>query len=104
MFYHAFAAVPEWAPPGEDHILYSEGILKDVHYDPKGVRYTATNNTGIEFLRLSYKPTAVTLNGKKLPLRKNLESEGYVLRDLGGGDFAMQIRRNKAGPVFATRN
>ena len=32
MFYHAFAAVPEWAPPGENHILYSEGVLKDVSY------------------------------------------------------------------------
>ena len=43
MFYHAFAAVPEWAPPHENHILYSEGILRDVSYAEKQVKYTATS-------------------------------------------------------------
>ena len=32
MFYHVFAAMPEWAPPGENHILYSEGVLKNIKY------------------------------------------------------------------------
>ena len=56
MFYHAFAAVPEWAPPREDHILYSEGILKDVQYAEKQVKYTAAADNGVEYLRLSFKP------------------------------------------------
>jgi hypothetical protein len=29
MFYQAFAAMPEWTPPREDHILYSYGVLAD---------------------------------------------------------------------------
>lgn len=32
MFYHAFAALPEWAPLREDHILYSYGVLTSVQY------------------------------------------------------------------------
>ncbi len=35
MFYQALAAVPEWAPSGENHILYSTDVLKDVEYGKK---------------------------------------------------------------------
>ena len=54
MFYHVFAAVPEWAPAKENHILYSETILKEISYEDKKVEYTATQKTGIEFLRLCF--------------------------------------------------
>ena len=63
MFYQAFAGVPEWAPPCEDHILYSEGILKNVQYAEKQVTYTVPAGNGIEYLRLSFKPERVTING-----------------------------------------
>jgi len=68
MFYHAMAAVPEWAPTGENHILYSEGILKKVSYQIKKVEYTPANKNGVEYLRLAFKPSAITINGTKIPL------------------------------------
>jgi len=37
MFYHAFAAMPEWAPPNQNHILYSAGVLRDVRYSDNQV-------------------------------------------------------------------
>ena len=46
MFYPAMAAIPEWAPPGENHILYSEGVLKNVVYSNKEINYTATAKEG----------------------------------------------------------
>jgi hypothetical protein len=96
MFYQVFAAVPEWAPPAENHILYSESILKNVSYATNQVRYTATNNIGPEYLRLAFKPTVITVNGSKLPLLTNLDKEGYTLKNLGNGDYAVTIR-HKAG-------
>lgn len=104
MFYHAFAAVPEWAPPGEDHILYSEGILKNVHYAARKVRYYATSPSGVEYLRLSFRPKSVTLDNVKLRQRSDLAREGYVLRDLGGGDYSMQIRHNTSGQMVISAN
>jgi hypothetical protein len=95
MFYHAFAAVPEWAPPHEDHILYSEGILRDVKYAEKMVRYTAEADTGIEYLRLSFKPDRITLNGKEIIAGDVLEPDIYLLRRLGKGDYALTVRHNK---------
>jgi hypothetical protein len=99
MFYHAFAAVPEWAPPGEDHILYSQGVLRNVSYAAGRVAYTPTDSDGIEYLRLSFLPSAVTVGGAALALRSDLSAEGYTVRALGGGDYAVNVRRLRSGIV-----
>jgi hypothetical protein len=99
MFYQVFAAMPEWAPPREDHILYSYGVLADVSYGAREVRYTARNAQGTEYLRLSYLPTEVTLNGTSLPRRPDLTADGWTSRDLGGGDYAVTIRHSHSGEV-----
>ena len=94
MFYHAFAGVPEWAPPREDHILYSEGILRNVQYAEKQVRYTASSGNGTEYLRLSFKPARVTINGKEIGIHDLLMPDSYLLRKLGNGDYAMTIKHS----------
>ncbi|MDZ7604663.1 MAG: hypothetical protein U5K79_03535 [Cyclobacteriaceae bacterium] len=99
MFYQAFAGVPEWAPSGENHILYSEGILKDVAYGNKKVLYTAVKTHDIEYLRLAFKPKIITLNGTALPLILKAEKEGYTLKSLENGDFAVKIHRNIGGRI-----
>ena len=99
MFYPAFAAIPEWAPPGEDHILYSEGVLKDVSYNAKNVQYTATDPAGSEYLRLNFRPATIQVNGAGLSLNSDPKKEGYALRGLGNGDFAVHITRTRSGRV-----
>jgi hypothetical protein len=100
MFYHVFAAVPEWAPTSENHILYSEGILKNVEYGNQKVVYTATKSNDTEYLRLTFKPSVITLNGNKIPLTKKLNKEGFTLRNLENGDFAVAIKRVSTGKVI----
>jgi hypothetical protein len=85
MFYPAFAGVPEWAPPGEDHLLYSRGVIKRVTYSPQRVEYEPAEAMGVEYLRLSFHPKRI--------------AAGYTLRDLGKGDYALTIRRTRAGKV-----
>jgi hypothetical protein len=99
MFYNAFSGVPEWAPPRENHILYSEGVLKDVNYQRGKIQYTPTDRAGTEYLRLAFQPTAITVNGVKLSLRPDLKSEGYTVKNLGNGDSALKIKRTKTGQV-----
>lgn len=99
MFYHAFSGVPEWAPPRENHILYSEGVLKQVSYLAGKVQYAVTDSAGTEYLRLAFLPTAISANGVKLSLRPDLKAEGYTVRNLGGGDYAVNIRRMRSGEV-----
>jgi hypothetical protein len=99
MFYQAFAGVPEWAPPHEDHILYSEGILTNVQYSDDMVKYTSTKEDGIEYLRLSFKPGRVAINGKEILLNKVLIPDAYLLKNLGQGDYALIIKHKKACDV-----
>jgi hypothetical protein len=100
MFYQAFAGVPEWAPSRENHILYSAAVLKDVSYAPNHVQYTATQGIGTDYLRLAFRPKRISLNGSELALTPSLNQEGYSLRDLGGGDYAVKIRRTTPGQVI----
>ena len=100
MFYHAFAAIPEWAPSHQDHILYSEGILKEVQYSEKQVKYYATAANGVEYLRLSFKPGAVAVSGKKLSSDVDLPQDTYLLRKLGKGDYALTVKHSKPGDVI----
>ena len=99
MFYHAFSGIPEWAPPGENHILYSRGVLKEVSYAAKMIQYTSTEKAGMESLRLGFRPTSITVKGVALSERSDLNTEGYTIRNLGNGDFAVNIRRVQVGKV-----
>jgi hypothetical protein len=100
MFYQAFAGVPEWAPLHEDHILYSEGILRGVQYAEKQLKYTAAAENGVEYLRLSFRPGRVTINGKEISASTVLMPDAYLLKKLGKGDYALTIKHSKACDVL----
>jgi hypothetical protein len=99
MFYQALAAVPEWGPPGENHILYSKNLLREVVYGKNKISYISTEPDGVEFLRLSFKPSVVKLNGKTISQASLPGKEVFIIKPLGDGDYAMTIRRFSAGPV-----
>lgn len=97
MFYHVFAAIPEWAPPAENHILYSTGVLRKVSYQTKRLEYTPADTNGNEFLRLTFRPIRITVNGAML--RADSRGEGYTLKMLSNGDYSFAIRRMHSGKV-----
>jgi hypothetical protein len=100
MFYQAFAGVPEWAPPRENHILYSEGIIRSVHYTPEEVKYNAAADNGIEYLRLSFRPDRVSVNGKEISEGEDLVPDAYFLKKLGNGDYSLTIKHTESGDVL----
>jgi hypothetical protein len=104
MFYHAFAGIPEWAPPRENHILYSEGILRDVQYATNEVKYYATADNGTEYLRLAFNPARISLNGKMISISQELKPDTYIIRDLGNGDYAITIMHKNKGDVLISGN
>lgn len=100
MFYQAFAGVPEWAPPNENHILYSEGILRDVRYSAEGVKYNATSGNAKEYLRLNFNPSRITVDGVSISGSGDQETDNYKISSLGNGDFAITLRHKSAGMVI----
>jgi hypothetical protein len=91
MFYHALGAVPAWAPAGEDHILYSSGVLRDVVYNDTGVSYYSSEITGNERLRVSFNPRFIA--SKCI----------YTTQELISGDYYLLIKRRAAGTVRIER-
>jgi hypothetical protein len=100
MFYNALAAIPEWAPPGENHILYSSGVLIKVHYENRKIEYKAMDNAGVEYLRIAFKPTEVSLNRLHISKRSDLSKECYTLKELGNGDYSLNIKRMRKGNII----
>ena len=98
MFYHALAAVPQWAPHGANHILYSTGILNEIQYKKESVSYYATENTGVEYVRVSFMPASIRIGKIKMHISATA-SQGYIIQNLGSGDYEIQIRRNEKGRI-----
>jgi hypothetical protein len=104
MFYQAFAGVPEWAPPHQNHVLYSEGILKDLRYAKGLVSYYATASDGIEYLKLAFKPDQITVNGNVIAEDASLKPDTYELEELDNGDYTLTIRHKANGLVSISEN
>jgi len=99
MFYQVFSALPEWSPPGENHILYAAGILRDVVYKGDLISYQASETYGVEYLHLNFKPGNITIEGKQSRSGGSREHEGFELKPLSNGDFYLKIFRQHAGRV-----
>jgi hypothetical protein len=74
-------------------------VLKNVNYDNNQVQYTTGNTSGKEYLRLTFKPVTVVLNGQTLNLVHSENQPGYLLRDLGNHDYSLIVNRNGPGVV-----
>jgi len=69
--------------------LYSEGVLTKVQYGDKKITYTATDREGIEYMRLAFNPDKITVNGKEISKRSDLNGERvYTKRYWEWGLFA----------------
>jgi hypothetical protein len=101
-FLVAMGAVPEWAPPGEIHILRSTSVVTKVEYGPGRASWTTFDADATETLRVPTRPTGVTAAGAVLEERKDLAAPGYTVEPLAGGDFVLRVRHDRAGEVVVT--
>lgn len=78
-FLDGMAALPEMAPAGQDHLLYSSSIVTEIHYLPRRISYRTFDPRGRELLRLSFPPSRVLLDGRPLPpLPPGESGPGYL--------------------------
>ncbi len=97
-FMAGVAAVPEWAPSGEDHLLHSSSVVTDVSYAPGSVRYATFDHAGEETLRLSFVPKTVTAEGRALAPAG--QGPGYSFEPKSR---VLRVRRSAARTVTVTR-
>jgi hypothetical protein len=85
-FIDGMAAVPEWAPAGENHLLGSTGIVQKINYNDKEITYHTFLSASTEVLRLSELPKQLTIDGKLLKKVDELATnEGWQWEKLKQG-------------------
>jgi len=92
MFYSAMAAMPEWAPQDEDHILYSEAVLKNIFYAKNTIKYTTASRNCAVYLKLTFKPAKITFGGNYPSLHDDINKDSYGLIPLADGSYAVTIK------------
>jgi hypothetical protein len=91
-FQWAMAAVPEFAPAGQNHLLRSSSVVQKVSYGDRRVEYRTFGAAATEVLRLNFKPSRISAGGAALSEHNDLKSEGFTLQPLSGNDWVVHVR------------
>ncbi len=84
-FVEGMAAIPEWAPQNENHLLGSTSVIKDIIYSPEEIRYTTFDNSSVEVFRLISKPIMIRVDNVQIEELSNLNQEGFTWNALDKG-------------------
>lgn len=86
-------SVPEWAPDLENHLLRSDSVIQSIQYASDHIAYTTYDPASVEVLRITGKPTSVTVNGTLLLERTDLNAPGWTWEPFNSGG-ALRIRHD----------
>jgi Secretion system C-terminal sorting domain len=78
-FMTGMAAVPEWTPSNQTHLLRSSSVVKNITYATNSVNYTTYDATATDVLHVNFNPVTITANGVTLPHRSDLSQPGWTL-------------------------
>jgi hypothetical protein len=70
-FMEGMAAIPEWAPDGENHLLRSTSVVQDINYQQKKIRLTTFDTQGKIRFKLFTKPKSVQVDNKPVDWNEN---------------------------------
>jgi hypothetical protein len=99
----AMGALPQLAPRGESHMLQSTSVVQHISYTQAAIRYRTFRRGATELLRLNFTPVRVLEGGRRIDRRTSLTREGYVLRELHGGDVLLRVRHERSTEVSIER-
>jgi hypothetical protein len=77
----AFWAVPEWAPADESHLLGSISVVTKIAYGAGRVTYSTFDADSTDVLHLNFTPDSISVGGRPISRRKDLQHEGFVFDD-----------------------
>src|SRR2546422_887248 len=90
------SGVPEWAPPGKNHLLGSSSVVQKIAYSASEVRYTPFDAEATEVLRLAFSPARVTVGAAALAPRPDLSKPGWTFDATKG---VLRVRRQRSRDV-----
>jgi hypothetical protein len=84
-FMEGIAAIPEWAPVEENHLLKSTSVVQNIQYKQAVIRYRTFDDHAIEVLRLKDKPVKITVNGNAIREGNELSTECWLWHPMPKG-------------------
>lgn len=110
-FLRAMAVLPELAPSGEEHILFSSSVVQEAEYKNKSgiyyingpdnpdfenikLRYTTFDKEGTEKIRLLKKPSGILLGKVSIKESDNLSIDSFQWHPLKNGGILIVNRKN----------
>ena len=100
------AWMPElFAPARENHIVRSTAVVDSVTYAPGEVEFSTFDAPPgtMTVLRLAFEPETVrAVPDADLPLRTDLDQNGYLVKPLAGGDCLVSVRHDAVRQIRVT--
>jgi len=84
-FMEGIAAIPEWAPGHENHLLKSSSVIQQIKYRATGIQYSTFHPTSREILRLIKKPTDIRVDHLPVPEGRKQNLSFWEWQDLETG-------------------
>ena len=97
-FLDAMAAIPEWAPEGENHLLRSSSVIQSIQYQEEKIEYTTFDMQSNETLKLVHKPTKVMAEETVLKESHISTGNGWYWQELKDGGV-LKIKHNDSRSI-----
>ena len=107
----AFWAIPDWAPADESHLLGSLSAVTKIEYGAGRVTYSTFDRDATDVLRLNFVPDFITVGGRPITRRNDLQREGYTfdeksrtltIRHTSSRDIDIQGKSDRIPPSLIT--
>jgi hypothetical protein len=84
-FLDGYAAVPEWVPLDQDHVLRSSSPVQKIAYSKNAISLKSYDGNGTITIRMNGKPKTISVSNKKLSERKGTDAGWeWVAMEKGG--------------------
>lgn len=97
-YFDGMAAIPEWAPANENHLIKSTSAVTKIEYLATSIKYETYDKEGTAVLRLKSKPKSITVNGKMLKETNDDKNEGFKLQPINK-NYAVTIYQKSGSTV-----
>jgi len=99
-FLDGFAAMPEWVPMDQDHVLRSTSAIQKINYVKNTIEIRTFDKEGTVTIRMNAKPSVISINGSNKKENnddwtwKRMSQGGLLTIKYSGGN---EIKITKAG-------
>ena len=106
-YLRAMASMPELAPKGQNHLLRTSSVIKEIQYTADKISYETRDKDSTELLRIDFELEKVLADGVCLPRVENVseleKKDGYAYDASGDAAGVLRIHHSKVNKIEIVR-